>query len=117
MRIPVLVYWGYLGTLTAYAVCFVGVQAALRGTTLAGGAFQVAAGVELAAVGACLALNWRNSSRRLRARQRLDRRKRGNIFGWFCRDTVRWWRINGVILVCAGFVLVAIGIVTMRGFN
>jgi hypothetical protein len=118
MRVRAVVYWGYFAALGACAACVLGLVAAslLRHTT-AGGALQIAAGVELAAVGACVAFNWQNSVRRLRARQRLDRRKRGDVFGWFCRDTKRWWRINGVVMTSAGLLLIVVGIFTARGYN
>jgi hypothetical protein len=118
MRVRAVVYWGYLGALGACATCALGlVAASLVGHTTAGGALQIAAGLELAAVGVCLAFNWQNSARRLRARQRVDRRKRGDVFRWFCRDTKRWWRINGVLMTSAGFALIAFGIFTVRGYN
>jgi hypothetical protein len=117
MRVRAVVYWGYLGALVAGAVCILGlVAASLLGHTTAGGALQIAAGVELAVVGGCVGFDWRNSARRLRARQRLDRRRRGDVFGWFCRDTKRWWRVNGVVMAGAGFFLIAVGIFTVRGY-
>jgi len=67
-------------------------------------------------VGACVAFNWRHSARRLRARQRLDRRKHGDVFRWFCRDTKRWWQINGIVVMAGGFLLIAVGIFTVRGY-
>jgi hypothetical protein len=118
MRFRSAVYWGYLGALGACAASALGlVAASLLGHTTAGGTLQIAAGLELAAVGACVAFNWRNSARRLRARQRLDRRQRGDVFRWFCRDTKRWWRINGVVVMVGGFLLIALGIFTVRGYT
>jgi len=45
-------------------------------------------GVQLAALGAAAARE-----------QRLDRRKHGDVFRWFCRDTKRWWQINGIVVM------------------
>jgi hypothetical protein len=117
MRFRIVVYWGYLGALVAGAASALGTAASVMGHRVAGGNLQIAAGAELAVVGACVAFNWRNSARRLRARQRLDRQKHGNVFRWFCRDTKRWWCINGVVLAALGLLLVGLGIFHVRGYT
>jgi hypothetical protein len=118
MRARVVVYWAYLGALGAISASALGlVAASLLSHVTAGGVVQVAAGVEVAVVGVCLATNWRNSARRLRAKQRLDRRRNGDVFSWFCRDTQRWWRINGVVLMAVGISLIALGLFTVRRYH
>jgi hypothetical protein len=118
MRARVVVYWAYLAALGAVSASALSlVAASLLSHATAGGVIQVAAGIEVAAVGVCLATNWRNSARRLRAKQRLDRRGNGDVFSWFCRDTQRWWRINGVVMMGIGLSLVALGLFTVQRYH
>lgn len=118
MRTRVVVYWAYLGALVAVSASALSlVAASLLSDVTAGGFIQIAAGVEVAAVGICLATNWRNSARRLRAKQRLDRRSNGDVFSWFCRDTQLWWRVNGVVMLGIGLSLIAVGLFTVQRYH
>lgn len=66
-------------------------------------------GLQIALSGCLVASDWRGSASRLRARQRLERRRHGPVLGWLCRDTRTWWRVSGLVVACAGAALVGIG--------
>jgi hypothetical protein len=118
MRARVVVYWAYLGALGAVSLSALGlVAAALLSHETIGGVIQITAGVEVLIVGVCLATNWRNSARRLRAKQRLDRRGNGELFAWFCRDTQLWWRVNGLVMTSVGLSLIALGLFTVQRYH
>jgi hypothetical protein len=70
---------------------------------------EILCGLEIALSGCLVATDWHGATNRLRARHRLERGRRGPVFAWFCRDSRTWWRVTGVIVACAGLVLVGTG--------
>jgi hypothetical protein len=98
-------YYAYLLTVVTGPLATLAILTAAAGTsaTAALALCSVAAAHHLA-VGFAIGFDVRGMSRQLRALQRIQGRRRGRAWRWFCRDTPGWWR--GVGIACAAIGLV-----------
>lgn len=99
-------YYAYASTTVSATLALLAVLSlvAWNASALAAAMLSVA-GVHWLSVGILVTADWHGTQRQLRAIQRIQSRGRGRAWRWFCRDSRKWWRVNGIGLTVCGAVL------------